>query len=141
MNPEPSSKRRLTWVALLVGILALALLFFASVIVEPLLIAAALLAGVEPRSSAGGWANSDAWVIGVGACCFALLGIGYGVKHLSPPGSRISTAVLLAVVIGYVFFDQFPATRSVLRIAFWSVALPASFAVGAWLASRSHNAA
>jgi K+-transporting ATPase A subunit len=142
MIPEPSPKRRLTWVALLVGTMALALLFLASVVAEPLLIAAAEVpVGVEPRSSAGGWANGNIWVIAVGTCCFALLAVGYVVKHLSPPGSRAPAVVLLLVVIGYVFFAQLPATRSILRISFWSIALPASFAFGAWLASRSHNAA
>lgn len=141
MNTEPTPKRRFTWLALLVGALALALLFLASVIVEPLLITASGPSGGEHRASAGGWANSNVWLIAVGVCCLALLMVGYAVKYFSPSGSRVSTIALLMAVIGYVFFAQFPATRSVLRIALWSIALPASFAFGAWLASRSHNAA
>ena len=143
MNPETSPKRRRpTWLALLVGVLALAFIFLASVMAEPYLISAAgVPVGVEPRASAGGWANSNVWLVAVSIGCTAVLAAGYAVKYLSPQGSLVPTLVLFFVVAAYVFFAQFPATRSALRIAIWCIGLPASFAIGAWLASKARNAA
>lgn len=143
MNPEPatSPKHRRAWLALLIGSLALTGLFFASIVAEPFLIALAIEAvNAEPRSSASGWANSSVWLVSIGVCCLALLAIGYVAKSLSPPRSWIAPIALFVLVILYVFFAQFPATRSHLRIELWSIALPASLAIGVWLASRAQSA-
>lgn len=144
MNSEqpPSPKYRRTWVALLVGVVALLLLFFASVLAEPFLIGFADGAPfAEPRSSAGGWGNSNLWLAATGTCCVALLAVGYVVKRLSPESSKFAAITLLVFVVLYLFFAQFPANKSVIRIALWSIGLPCSLVAGAWLASRSRNAA
>jgi hypothetical protein len=93
----------------------------------------------EPRANAGGWANSSVWLISIGVCCLALLGVGYIAKSLSPARSWTAPITLLALVVIYVFFAQFPATQSHLRLELWSISLPASLAVGAWLASRRQD--
>lgn len=139
MNSELNSspKYRRTWVALLVGLFALILIFVVSVLAEPFLIGSTDGAPfAEPRSSAGG-ANSNLCLAATTACCLALLAVGYVAKRLSPLRSQLAVIARLAIVILYVFFAQFPATKSAVRIALWSIALPASLAVGAWLASRS----
>lgn len=143
MNPEsPTPPKRRAWLATLVGGVALAGLFFASTVAEPALIALAMeSATVEPRSHAGGWANSGVWLASIGACCLALLAIGYVAKRLSPAGSWLAPNTLFGVVVVYVFFAQFPATQSHLRIALWSMGLPVSLVIGARLASRAQNAA
>lgn len=141
-DPAPSSKFRQTWIALVVGAVALLLIFLVSVLAEPYLIAFADGAPyAEPRSSAGGWANSNLWLAATSACCLALVAVGYIAKRLSPARSRFAAISLFVLVILYVFFAQFPASKSLARIALWSMALPASFVVGAWLASRARNAA
>lgn len=138
LNSSPKYHR--TWVALSAGLLALLLIFVVSVLAEPFLIALADGAPfAEPRSSAGRWANSNIWLAATSACCFALIAVGYIAKRLSPLRSQFAVIALVALVILYVFFAQFPATQSAVRIALWSIALPFSLAVGAWLASRSQN--
>jgi len=143
MNPEsPTPPKRRAWLATLVGGVALTGLFFASIVAEPALIALAPEPmAAEPRDPANGWANSGVWLASIGVCCLALLAIGYVAKRLSPARSWLAPVTLLSVVIAYVFFAQFPATQSHLRIALWLNALPVSLVVGAWLASRKQNAA
>ena len=121
-------KRRL-WLALVAGAVALLGLWFASAFAEPMLIALAL-GPAEPRSSASGWANSNVWLASVAAVCLVLLLGGYIAKRFSQQKSWFAPVVLMVVVLVYVFFAQFPATRSALRIALWSIALPASVSVG-----------
>ena len=141
-EPAPPPKYRQAWVALLAGVVALSLVFVASVLAEPFFIGLADGAPfAEPRSSAGGWANSNLWIAATCVCCFALLAVGYLARRLSPQRSKFATLALLALVILYVLLAQFPATKSVIRIALWSAALPVSLGVGSWLASRSRNAA
>lgn len=141
-EPSPSSKFRRTWVALAVGTVALLLIFFVSVLAEPYLVAFADGAPyAEPRSSAGGWANSNLWLAATSVSCLALGAVGYIAKRLSPVHSRFAAIVLFVFVILYVVFAQFPSTKSLARIALRSTALPGSLAVGAWLASRVRNAA
>lgn len=130
-----------TWVALLVGLLGLLLIFVVSVLAEPFLVGLADGAIAERRSSAGGWANSNLWLAATGSCCLMLLAVGYVAKRLSPLRSQFAVVTLVALVILYVFSAQFPATKSAVRIAMWSIALPVSLAVGAWLAARSQNMA
>ena len=133
---------RRTWLAAVVGIVILLGLWLASVFAEPYLIA--LVVGsvaTEPRSSASGWANSNVWVASVVVCCLVLLNGGYLAKRMSPPRSSFVPIILLAAVLAYAFFAQFPATRSSFRIALWSIGLPFSFGFGAWLGSRAKNAA
>lgn len=138
----PSSKYRRTWFALVVGVLALVLIFFLSVLAEPILIGLADVApGVEPRSSAGGWANSKVWLVATGVSCLAILAVGYITKRLSPLRSLFAPMAVLALVLVYVFFAQFPATKSAVRIALWSAGLPISLIVGVWIAARSDHAA
>jgi len=142
MNPEsPTPPKRRSWLATLVGGAALTGLFFASIVAEPALIALAMeSATAEPRSRASGWANSGVWLVSIGICCLALLAIGYIAKRLSPARSWLAPNTLFGVVVVYGFFAQFPATQSHLRIALWSIALPASLVMGAWLAFRAQNA-
>jgi len=138
LNFSPGYHR--TWVALLVGLLGLLLIFVVSVLAESLLIRLADGASFPGRhSSAVGWANSKLWLAATGSCCFLLLAVGYLAKRLSPLRSQFAVITLVALVILYVFFAQFPATKSAVRIALWSIGLPLSLAVGAWLASRSQN--
>jgi hypothetical protein len=142
LDHSPTPGRRRTWLALLFGVVAIAALALISVLAEPFLIALAMgPVHAEPRSSASGWANSSVWLGSIVACCLALLTIGYLTKRLSPARSWVAPITLLALVVTYTLFAQFPATRSSLRIALWSVALPASLVTGAWLASRAQNAA
>jgi hypothetical protein len=138
MKPESASlPRRRAWLALLVGAIALIGLFFASIVVEPTLIALAMEPiTAEPGSGASAWANSGVWLVAIGACCLALLAIGYIAKKLSPVGSWVAPITLLIVVSAYSFFAQFPVTQSLLRIYLWAIALPASLLIGAWLAFR-----
>lgn len=142
MNPESSTPpKRRAWLALLVGGIAFVALFFASILAEPMLIEMAMgPLKAEPRSDTGGWANSGVWLVSIGACCLVLLAIGYVAKRLSPAGSWVAPITLLGVVVTYVFFAQFPATQSYLRIALWSNGLPVSLMIGAWLASRAQKA-
>lgn len=142
MNPElaTSPKRRRAWLALLIGILALTGLFFASIVAEPFLIALAMEpVKAEPRAKANDWANSGVWLISIGVCCLALLSVGYVAKNLSPARSWAAPITLLALVVIYVFFAQFPATQSHLRLELWAISLPASLAIGAWLAFRRQD--
>lgn len=144
MNSEVNSspKYRRTWVALSVGLLSLFLIFVISVLAEPFLIG--LVVGpmvAEPRPSSGDWANSNIWLAATSLCCFLLLAVGYVAKRLSPLRSRFAVIALVALVILYVVFAQLPATSSAIRIALWSIALPVSLAIGAWLASRSKKKA
>jgi hypothetical protein len=128
---------------LLVGTLLLVLLWLLTVVLEPYVIALAVGAAAEPqaaRSSASGWANSNVWVLSVASVCVALVVVGFCSKRLSAPRSWVAPAVMLAFVLGYVFFAQFPATRSVLRVGGWAAGLPVSLAFGAWLASRGRGA-
>lgn len=142
MNPEPPTPPKgRTWLALLVGGIALVALFFASILAEPTLIEMPMgPLKAEPRSRAGGSANSDVWLASIGVCCLALLAIGYVAKRLSPARSWVAPHTLFGVVVAYGFFAQFPVTQSHWRIALWSIALPVSFLIGAWLASRAQNA-
>jgi small-conductance mechanosensitive channel len=126
----------------LVGLLALLLIFVVSMYSEPFLISFADGAPfVEPRSSAGGWADSNLWLGATGTCCLALIAVGYVAKRLSPLSSQFAVIALIALVVMYVFFAQFPATKSAFRIALWFVALPGSLVFGAWLAFRSRKMA
>lgn len=141
-TPPHVSKFRRTWLAVLVGCGSLALLFFAHLLLQPYLISAAVpAAGAGPRASAGGWANSGVWLAAVAACTLALVAIGYSVGRLSPPTSRGAPIALLLLLVAYVFFAQFPATHSVVRIAVWAVSVPASFFFGVWLTRRAQSAA
>ena len=131
-----SDKYRRAWAALLAGILALLFILAASVVAEPFLIAVsdgARPAG--PHRGTNGWANGHVWLIATGACCLTLLAVGYITKRMSPLRSHSPTIVLLVLVLLYVAFSQFPATKSLGRIALWSAGLPVSLAAGAWLAS------
>jgi hypothetical protein len=143
MNPDPPTppNHRRTWLALLAGGIALVVIFFLFVVVEPMLVTLAMESvTAEPRANANGWANGSIWLISTGFCCLALLTVGYTAKRLSPARSWLAPITLLVLVVVYVFFAQFPATQSHWRIALWAIALPASLAVGAWLASRSRHA-
>ncbi len=131
-----SDKHRRAWAALLAGILALLFILAASAVAEPFLIAVsdgARPAG--PHRGTNGWANGHVWLIATGACCLTLLAVGYITKRMSPLRSHSPTIVLLVLVLLYVAFSQFPATKSLGRIALWSAGLPVSLAAGAWLAS------
>jgi hypothetical protein len=140
-EPHPARRFRRTWIAVLIGGLGLTLLFLASVVAEPYLIAVAKLpAGSEPRSSAAGWANSYIWLAAVGACCVTLFVIGYITKRVSPPSRQSAVVTVLVFVFLYLLFAQFPATKSMLKIAMWSASLPVSLAFGAWLATKHSNA-
>ena len=138
LAPPPAPSR--TWLALLVGVLALAALWLAAVLLEPVLITAAVgPSNLEPRPSARGWANSSVWLAAMGTCVAALLVIGYTTRRLTPSRSWVAPATVLALVVAYVFFAQFPATRSAWRIALWSIALPASVVLGASISSRTQK--
>jgi hypothetical protein len=127
---------------LFVGVVLLVLLWLSAFLLEPYVLA--LVVGTaEPgavRPSAGAWADSNVWLLTVALVCVALGVVGFCSKRLSSPGSWVAPAVMLFLILGYVFFAQFPATRSVLRIAGWAIALPSSLALGALVASRRQSA-
>ena len=134
--PPATPKRRATWLACLAGFALLALVGLASVVAEPYLIALAVPsnAGAEPRSSAGGWGNTAIWLAAECAALVALLFVGFVAKWLSPKSSWVAPCVVLVVCLFYLVFAQFPATRSLWRIALWSLGSLVAIAVGAWLA-------
>lgn len=144
MNSQQSSplKFRRSGIAFVVGAMALLLIFVLSVIAEPYLIAFADGAPyADPRSSARAWADSNLWLAATSACCLSVFSVGYVATRISPAHSHFAATALFVLVVLYVFLAQFPATASLTRIALWSIALPASFALGAWLPSRARNAA
>ena len=134
--PEPS-KRRASWLACLAGVALLSLVGLAAVVAEPFLIALAVppTAGVEPRSSAGGWGNTAVWLAAEAAALVALLFVGFIAKWLSPRSSWVAPCATVVVFLAYLVFAQFPATRSLWRIALWSLGSLSAIAVGAWLAA------
>ena len=141
-DPAPRSRLRRTWLAIVVGALSLLIVFLASLVAEPYLIVLASDSTlVEPRSSAGGWANSNTWLVATSSTFIVLALVGWIAKRLSPSRSKVAVISLFSIAVGYVFFAQFPATKSLVRIGFWSIGLPASFVLGAWLASRGRSEA
>lgn len=140
-TPKRAPRFRRTWIALLVGVLALTVLFVASIVVEHQLIVLAIGEPIAfPRRSAGGWADSNVWLAATAAVCIAMAAVGYLVRRLSPVQSPVAVIVLLALMLAYLFFAQFPGTRSAARLAFWFLGLPAGFVLGAWLGSRQATA-
>ena len=135
--PQAPPESRATWRASLVGIGLLAAVWLASVVAEPYLIALAVppSVGPEPRASASGWGNTTVWLGAETAALVALLFAGFVCKRLSPRKSWVAPGVLIVVCLAYVVFAQFPATRSLCRIALWSLGSLLAVAVGAWLAA------
>lgn len=94
----PLIKRR-PWLALVGGAIILVGTWFASVVAEPMLIALAIGPELaEPRSSAGGWANSNVWLASVAVACLALGFGGYVAKRFSEPRSWFASAALLVAL-------------------------------------------
>ena len=122
------------------------MLWLATAILEPYLIEAAVSptdpgAIRDARRSATGWANSNIWLateaLGIAVALFA----GFLSRRLSPSRSWVAPSVLLAALVLYSLFAQFPATKVPWRIALWSLGLPLALLLGAWLSSRRQNAA
>ncbi len=142
-NESSRPKRRKSWLGLLAGVVGLLLVWLVALVAEPYLYVLAV-GPAEPegmRSSAGSWANTNVWLAAVAAASVALCLVGFVSARLSAPGSMSVPAVLLLLIVAYVFFAQFPATRSALRIGLWSLALPLCFALGSWLGIRPKTAA
>ena len=121
--PPAPPKRRATWRACLAGIALLALVGLASVVAEPYLIVLAVPStpSAEPRSSAGGWGNTAVWLAAESAALVGLFFIGFVSKWLSPRSSWVAPCVVVVVCLVYLVLAQFPATRSLWRIALWSL--------------------
>jgi hypothetical protein len=143
-DPPPPKSRPpgATWRGLLIGGLLLALVWLGSVVAEPYLIALAVpQSGTdEPRSSAGGWANSTVWLSSQTAAIAGVLIAGFVAKRLSPAKSWAAPIALLVTCLLYVFIAQFPATRSPWRIAYWSLGILSALPLGAWLGRRKSAA-
>ena len=135
--PPAPPKRRVAWRACLAGIALLALVGLASLVAEPYLIVLAVpsTSGAEPRSSAGGWGNAAIWLAAESAALVALLFVGFVSKWLSPSSSWVAPCTMVVVCLVYLVFAQFPATRSLWRIALWSLGSLLAIAFGAWLAA------
>ena len=138
VSPAPP-KRRSTWLPCVAAVVLLAIVglaSLASVVAEPYLIALAVppTALVEPRSSAGGWANTNVWLAAEAAALVALLLVGFICKWLSPSNSWLAPCAVFAACFVYLVFAQFPATRSLWCIALWSLGSLLAIAVGACLA-------
>jgi hypothetical protein len=143
-EPSPSSSRPkgAAWRGLLLGGLLLVLVWLCAVIAEPYLIALALPQpnADEARSSAGGWANSNVWLSSQTAALAGVLLAGFVAKRLSAAKSWAAPIFLLVACLLYLFFAQFPATRSPWRVAYWSLGILVALALGAWLGKRSSAA-
>ena len=139
LNSRPDSA---VWRGLLLGGLLLFLVWLIAVIAEPYLIALAVPqpSANEARSSAGGWANSKVWLSSQTAALVGVLLAGFVAKRLSPGKSWAAPGVLLAACLLYLFFAQFPATRSPWRVAYWSLGILVSFGLGSWLGRRKSAA-
>ncbi len=142
-SKSPAPGQRSSWRGLLVGIVGLLLVWLVALVAEPYLYMLAV-GPAEPgamRSSAGSWANTNVWLAAVATVSAPLLMVGFASARLSAPGSKTVPALLLLLIVVYVFFAQFPATRSAFRIGLWSLALPLSFVIGAGLGIRPKTAA
>ena len=129
------------WRGILAGGALLATVWLCSVLAEPYLIAIAS-PSIDPslgRRSASGWANSSVWLLATSLCTVAAFAAGFLAKWLSSSRSWVAPVALVVATLVYVFFAQFPATRSTLRIAFWSLSLPVSVGLGAWVYARGHR--
>ena len=135
-NGRQCSQRCRTGVACLASVALLALVWLVSVIAEPHLIALVVpLPPVgQPRSSAGGWANSNIWLIAEAGALAALLLVGFVAKWLSSRRSWAAPMFAATICIAYVVFAQLPATRSPWRIALWSLGPVLSVVAGAAVA-------
>jgi MFS-type transporter involved in bile tolerance (Atg22 family) len=122
------------------------MLWLAAEILEPYLIEAAVSltdpgAIRDARRSATGWANSSIWLAAEVLCIAVALFAGFLSRRLSPSRSWVAPSVLLATLVLYFLFAQFPATKVPWRIALWSLGLPLALLLGAWLSSSRQNAA
>ena len=122
------------------------MLWLIAVVAEPYLIEAAVTpadqaAIPDARRSATGWANSSVWLGAEFFCIGIALFAGFLSRRLSPSRSWVAPAVLIGVCVVYVFFAQFPATKSSWRIALWSFGLPLGLLLGALLFTRRPDAA
>lgn len=143
-HPEESQQpNRATWRGLLIGAFLLAITWLGAALLEPYLVDASVQSA-DPsviRVNAPAWANSNIWLLSQVLALAICIAAGFASKWWSQPKSWTAPLVLLVIVLGYIFFGQFPATSAAWRIALWSLGLPASFLFGAWLGARWQSAA
>ena len=122
---------------IIAGAALLVLLWLVATVVEPYLIEAAMSPtdfGTirEARRSAAGWANSNIWLGAEALCISVALFAGFLSRRLSSRRSWAAPLALFVACVLYVFFAQFPVTKSPWRIALWSFGLPLGLLFGAW---------